>query len=51
MLMDEIQDNEDDNWENEAELHMIDMCPIFKAPESWYKDLVYYLQQGYFPKN
>ena len=35
-LMPEIQDNEDDDWENEAELHMIDMCPIFIAPESWY---------------
>ena len=31
-LMDEIQNNEDDGWENEADLHMIDMCPIFIAP-------------------
>ena len=47
----ESQDNEDDDWENEAELHMIDMCPIFMAPESWYRDLVHYLQQGYFPEH
>ena len=45
------QDNEDDDWENEAELHMIDMCPIFTALEYWYRDLVHYLQQGYFPKH
>ena len=25
------QDNEDDDWENEVELHMIDMCHIFTA--------------------
>ena len=42
--MAEIQDNEDADWENEAELHMIYMCPIFTTPESWYKDLVHYLQ-------
>ena len=33
-LMAEIQDNEDGDWENEVELHMIDICPIFKAPKS-----------------
>ena len=44
-----LGDNNDD-WENEAELHMIDMCPIFTAPESWYKDLIHYLQQGYLPE-
>ena len=27
---------------------MIDMCPTFTAPESWYRDLIHYLQQGYF---
>ena len=43
--------NEDDDWENEAELHMIDICPIFTALESWYIDLVHYLQQGYLPKH
>ena len=30
---------------------MIDMCPIFTAPESWSRDLVHYLQQGYFPEH
>ena len=49
-LMAEIQNNEDDDWANEAELHMIDMCPIFTATESWYRDLIHYLQQGYLPK-
>ena len=42
--MAEIQDNEDDYWENEDELHMIDMFPIFIAHESWYRDLVHYIQ-------
>ena len=31
-LMAESQDDEEKDWENEAELHMIDMCPIFIAP-------------------
>ena len=43
-LMDEGQDDEDDDWRNEDELHMIDVCPIFTSPASWYKDLVHYLQ-------
>ena len=46
----ESQNNEDDDWENEAELHMIDMFPIFTALESWYKYLTHYLQQGYLPE-
>ena len=50
-LMAKIQDKEDIDWENEAELHMIDMCPVFTAPEYWYRDLVYYLQQGYLPEH
>ena len=37
-------------WENEVEANLIDVCPIFTTPESWYIDLVYYLQQGYIPK-
>ena len=49
--MAEIQDNEYDVWENEAELHMIDMCPVFTVPKSWYKDLIHYLQQGYLPEH
>ena len=47
--MAQSQDNEDDGCENEVELHMIDMCPIFIAPEPWCRGLVYYLQQGYLP--
>ena len=27
-LMVESQDNEDNDWEHEAELDMIDMCPV-----------------------
>ena len=50
-LMAQTQNNEDKDWENEAELHMIDMCPIFTSPESWYIDLIHYLQQGYFPEH
>ena len=41
--MAEIQDNE----ENETELHMVDVCPIFTTVESWHRYLVHYLQQGY----
>ena len=43
--------NDDSDWENEAELNMIDVFPIFTAPESWYRDLVHYLQQGYLPEH
>ena len=39
--------DEDRDWENEEELNMIDVCPILTTPESWYRDLVHYLQQGY----
>ena len=46
-----IQNDEDDDWENESKLRMVDMCPIFTAPESWYKDMIYYLQQGYLPEH
>ena len=46
-LMAESKNGEESDWENEAEVHMIDMCPIFTAPKSWYRDLIHYLQQGY----
>ena len=26
---------------------MVDVCPLFTAPKSWYRDLVHYLQEGY----
>ena len=48
--MAEGQNNEDDYWENEAELNMIDTCPIFIALESWYRHLVHYLQQWVFTR-
>ena len=47
MLMVVSKNNEDEDWENEAKLHIIDMCPIFTALEYWYIDVIHYLQQGY----
>ena len=32
--MAESQDNEDNDWKNEAELHMVGLCPLFTALES-----------------
>ena len=48
-LMAEGNSNQQNNWENEAELHMMDVCPLFTAPNSWYRDLVHYLQKGLLP--
>ena len=45
-LMAEGKNNEENNWDNEVELHMMDVCPLFTAPDSWYRDLVHYLQEG-----
>ena len=50
-LMAESQDSQEGDQENEAEVHMIDMCPIFTAPQSWYRDLIHYLQQGYLSEH
>ena len=50
-LMATSQDGEESDWDNEAEVHMIDMCPIFTAPESWYRDLIHYSQQGYLQEH
>ena len=50
-LMTEGQNNEEISWDNEAELHMVDVCPLFTAPDSWYRDLVHYLQEGYLPEH
>ena len=33
-LMAKSQYNEDNTWDNEAELHMVDVCPLFTSPES-----------------
>ena len=30
---------------------MIDMCHVFTALESWYIDLIHYLQRGYLPED
>ena len=46
-LMDESQNNEDGSWGNEDELHMVDVCPLFTTLDSWYRDLIHYLQEGY----
>ena len=49
--MTESVNNEEQAWEDEAELHVMDVCPLFIAPESWYRDLVHYLQSGLFPEH
>ena len=41
------QNNEESSWDNEVELHMVGVCPLFIALDSWYWDLVYHLQEGY----
>src|SRR5713226_7892295 len=33
-LMTEGKNNEENDWENEAELHMMDVCPLLTAPDS-----------------
>ena len=33
-LMNEGQNNEDSSWNNEFELHMVDVFPLFTAPDS-----------------
>ena len=43
-LIAEGHNYEECDWENESELNMIEVCPIFTTPESWYRDLVHYLQ-------
>ena len=35
-LMTESRNNEEHAWEDEAELHLMDVCPLFIALESWY---------------
>ena len=50
-LIAEGHNDEECDWENEAKLNMIDVCHIFTAPESWYRDLVHYLQRGYLPEH
>ena len=38
--------NEEHAWEDEAKLQVMEVCPLFTAPESWYRDLMHYLQVG-----
>ena len=42
-LMTESRNNEEQAWEDEAELHVMDICPLFTTPKSWYRGLVHYL--------
>ena len=42
-LMTEHGNNDEHTWEDEAELHLMDVCLLFTAPESWYRYLVHYL--------
>ena len=46
-LIEENRTNKDSDWEKEAGVNLIDVCPIFTTLESWYSDIVYYLQQVY----
>ena len=45
------KDNEENSWDNEVELHMVDVYPLFTAVDSWYRDLVHYLQEGYLQEH
>ena len=47
----EVKDNDENSWDNKDELHMVHVCPLFTAPDSWYRGLVHYLQEGYFPEH
>ena len=49
--MTEHGNNDEHAWEDEAELHLMDVCPLFTAPESWYRDLVHYLQTKLLPEH
>ena len=40
-LMTKRRNNEEQAWEDEAELHIMDVCPLFTTRESWYRDLVH----------
>ena len=40
-LITENGSNEEHTWEDEAELHLMDVCPLFTAPESCYRDLMH----------
>ena len=35
-LMTESKGNEKHDWEDKAQLHLMDACPLFTAPDSWY---------------
>ena len=35
-LMTESKDNEEHDWEDEVELHLMDVCHLFTAHDSWY---------------
>ena len=49
--MTENGSNEEHAWEDGAELHLMDVCPLFTSPESWYRDLVNYLRAGLLPEH
>ena len=49
--MTESGKNEEHAWEHEVELHIMEVCPLFTDPESWYRDLVHYLQAGMLPEH
>ena len=47
--MTESKNNEEHEWEDEVELHLMDVCPLFTAMDSCYRDIVHYLQVGLLP--
>ena len=50
-MMTRSRNNEEHAWEDEAELHLMDVCPLFTTLEAWYRDLLHYLQTGSLPKH
>ena len=47
----EDRHNEEHDWEDEAELHLMDVCPLFTALDSCYRYIVHYLQAGLLPEH
>ena len=46
--MAEGKDNDENSWDNKAEFHMVDVCPLFTTPNSWYRDLVITFKKDIF---
>ena len=44
----ESKDNEEQDWEDEVELHMMDVCPLFTTPDSCYQTLYITFKRDYY---